>query len=398
MFITAHEYFVEKFKCSGNYSHCTSFIEQNFENFFSVASMLPVMLMSLLNIYIQSKVSFRKRMLVSLLMMLALFVLTSALVKVETHNYVDLFFAGTLLTIVFMSVFSGLFQSSTFGYAGILPQKYTAAVMSGQAFAGIFSSLARIISTVATGGHVELSALLYFLSAVVVILLCLASLILLLKLKFVKYYLNLTSVRTIQSRATQTEINKKTSKKDNMPFKEIFCDVLVYSLSVFLVFFVTLSLFPAVLSSIKSVEKYPDASIWTGKLFDALVCFLMFNSSDFVGRYLSNWFKMTGKWRFLLLALTLLRFLFVPLLLWCNVQPRSIHFHVLFHNDVWPILFITALGLSNGFLASVCMVSAPQNVKEEFRETASTIMTFFLSFGLLSGAAMSFLYTYLTKI
>ena len=29
-------------------------------------------------------------------------------------------------------VFSGLFQSSTFGFAGVLPQKYIAAVMSGQ--------------------------------------------------------------------------------------------------------------------------------------------------------------------------------------------------------------------------------------------------------------------------
>ena len=29
-----------------------------------------------------------------------------------------------------------------------------------------------------------------------------------------------------------------------------------------------------------------------GSLFDALICFLLFNSADFVGRYLSNWFKM----------------------------------------------------------------------------------------------------------
>ena len=69
-------------------------------------------------------------------------------------------------------------------------------------------------------------------------------------------------------------------------------------------FLVTLSLFPAVCSSIKSTVKYPDESIWTGnivtratiimssflgKLFDALVCFLIFNSSDFAGRYLANW-------------------------------------------------------------------------------------------------------------
>lgn len=34
------------------------------------------------------------------------------------------------------AVASGMFQSSTFGFAGILPQKYTAAVMSGQVSLG----------------------------------------------------------------------------------------------------------------------------------------------------------------------------------------------------------------------------------------------------------------------
>ena len=81
----------------------------------------------------------------------------------------------------------------------------------------------------------------------------------------------------------------------------------VYAVSVCLVFLVTLSLFPAVCSSIKSTVKYPDESIWTGnivaivtiimssflgKLFDTLVCFLIFNSSDFAGRYLANWSKI----------------------------------------------------------------------------------------------------------
>ena len=37
-----------------------------------------------------------------------------------------------VLCISLFQVFSGLFQSSTFGFAGVLPQKYIAAVMSGQ--------------------------------------------------------------------------------------------------------------------------------------------------------------------------------------------------------------------------------------------------------------------------
>ncbi|XP_019850795.1 PREDICTED: equilibrative nucleoside transporter 1-like [Amphimedon queenslandica] len=276
MFITAHEYFDKKFSCSNASlvdSSCASFIGNSFENFFALAAMLPVMITTAINIYIQSKIHFKYRMFSSLLVMLILFVLTAALVKVDTISAVNLFFSVTLVTIVLMNIFSGLFQSSTFGFAGILPQKYTAAVMSGQACAGLFSSFARIISSVATA-NVILSALLYFLSAVVVIIICLASLFFLLKLLFVKYYLDLTSVRALKFRQEDTiksTVNVKIAAR--LPFCSILKTISIYALSVCLVFSLTISLFPAVCSSIKSSVKDPDHSIWTGKLFDALVCF-----------------------------------------------------------------------------------------------------------------------------
>ena len=77
-----------------------------------------------------------------------------------------------------------------------------------------------------------------------------------------------------------------------------------------MVFAVTISLFPAVISNIKSTAPYPNETVWTsivkytyiinmsynmlGKLFDALVCFLMFNLADCIGRYLSHWFTMVS--------------------------------------------------------------------------------------------------------
>lgn len=57
-----------------------------------------------------------------------------------------------------------------------------------QAFAGIFSAIARIISTLASSSDVNLSALLYFLSAVVVILICLVSFFVLVRLVCVMKY------------------------------------------------------------------------------------------------------------------------------------------------------------------------------------------------------------------
>lgn len=44
------------------------------------------------------------------------------------------------------------------------------------------------------------------------------------------------------------------------------------------------------------------------------------------------------------------------------------------------------------------MVSDPRHVRGDDKETASTIMAFFLSGGLLSGGALSFLWTKLARL
>ena len=79
-----------------------------------------------------------------------------------------------------------------------------------------------------------------------------------------------------------------------------------YAVSVFLVFTVTLSVFPAVISQVVSAS--PHHSGWTGmcpvyvcshsiaisagSYFSALVCFLMFNVSDLTGRYITHFIQV----------------------------------------------------------------------------------------------------------
>ena len=114
------------------------------------------------------------------------------------------------------TVASSVFQSSTFGFAGVLPMQYTSIVMSGQACAGIFAALVNIIFTAAATDTTD-STLGYFSTAVAVILLCLISFLPLIRLvsfflfpfcslanpiypsplqRFVQYYLAQTSVKT----------------------------------------------------------------------------------------------------------------------------------------------------------------------------------------------------------
>jgi equilibrative nucleoside transporter 1/2/3 len=209
-FITAQQYFKMKFTCpTGNNSgHCTGF-DTSFENWFSVASMVPIFVMSAVNVWLQSKFHYRTRMLVSLIVMLALFLLTTGLVGVPVSTWTDEFFALTLVSVFLMNAASSVFQSSTFGFAGILPQNYTSAVMSGQAVAGVFAALASILSLLisssvhegqSTSQTTKDSAYSYFGIACFVLVLCLISVFLLRKMPFVQHYLEQTSVRLVQQK------------------------------------------------------------------------------------------------------------------------------------------------------------------------------------------------------
>jgi equilibrative nucleoside transporter 1/2/3 len=409
-FITAQLYFQTKFTCPhGNSTgYCVGF-NSSFENWFSVASMVPIFGMSAANVWLQSKFHYRLRMVVSLVVMLLLFLLTTALVGVSTTAWTDGFFAVTLLSVFLMNSASSVFQSSTFGFAGVLPHSYTSAVMSGQAVAGVFAALASILSQVISSsahggqspGAITDSAFGYFGVACLVILLCLGSVFFLSRLPFVEHYLEKTSVQVQKQKQQKAEEASLHTKVIVHPsYLGILRKVLWYAVSVYLVFTVTISLFPAIISQVVSSAPDPGSSGWTSTYFSSLVCFLMFNVSDLTGRFITHWTQVGRSHRTLLL-LTALRCLFIPAVLFCNVQVKGgRELPTYSHHpeyDIIPITLITLFGLSNGYLGSVAMVTAPQLVRADEKETASTIMAFFLSGGLFSGGVLSFLWTFVVS-
>lgn len=60
-----------------------------------------------------------------------------------------------------------IFQGGLFGVAGMFPEKYMTAVVSGQALGGVFASGARIVS-LSVGAQDAFAAFIYFMIAVVV--------------------------------------------------------------------------------------------------------------------------------------------------------------------------------------------------------------------------------------
>ena len=160
--------------------------------------------------------------------------------------------------------------------------------------------------------------------------------------------------------------------------------------AVFFVFFLTLSIFPAVTSKIRSVNNpegipLPKAGRFYGDLWIPF-SFLCFNVGDTLGRVGAAYVKLSTE---VTLGASLVRLIFVPLILNCSFSADTTPY---FNNDVYPIAFVLTMAMSNGFLASCAMMNAPGNAPACAASKAGTWMAFFLELGLVSGCSFSYVY------
>ena len=205
----------------------------------------------------------------------------------------------------------------------------------------------------------------------------------------------------------------------------------------FLVFFVTLAVFPGITTDIipmRQADSYDSASSKSNTdatLWEQLwlpLSFLNFNLFDFMGRAIASRFDGSRQHIFsdprVFSGLALARLVFLPLFLLCNYKVDAhVDVHragavpesesapgpegfgqqhhpahgipVIFDADVYPIAFMTFLGLTNGFVASLAMMQGPCSSKPTERTAAGTVMVTGLTAGLTLGSLSSFLLRHL---
>ena len=89
-------------------------------------------------------------------------------------------------------------------------------------------------------------------------------------------------------------------------------------------------------------------------------------------------------------GLSVARIVFVPLFLFCNALPgnrdnSSVHFE----SDTAYIIIMVLFSVSNGYLASICMMSAPKICHPDDQQIAANLMVALLGLGLGTGAGLS---------
>ncbi|XP_020938462.1 equilibrative nucleoside transporter 2 isoform X6 [Sus scrofa] len=98
------------------------------------------------------------------------------------------FFSITMASVWFINSFGAVLQGSLFGQLGTMPSTYSTLFLSGQGLAGIFAALAMLMS-MASGVDAQTSALGYFITPCVGILMSIVCYLSLPHLKFARYYL-----------------------------------------------------------------------------------------------------------------------------------------------------------------------------------------------------------------
>jgi equilibrative nucleoside transporter 1/2/3 len=224
------------------------------------------------------------------------------------------------------------------------------------------------------------SALIYFTIAGFVLIGAFIAFITMIKSSFVKWHLlnaakgekqPLMGVNGSDDFDVQPTVSKATV------LKKIGID----AFNVVFVFFVSLSLFPGMTYSIKSLNYLPDRQ----DLYSVILVAL-FQVFDFVGRTLPQFVMLIPK-KFLIFP-NILRAAFFPLFILC-ISPR------LFNNDIWPIVFMIVMSFTNGFFSTLAMIYGPTRVEPHERETAGFMMITFLQSGIFLGLHFAILLNYL---
>ncbi|RZF43472.1 hypothetical protein LSTR_LSTR001733 [Laodelphax striatellus] len=381
MFITAKEYF-EDYKLSEEYTGSKNDYASNFMLYLTFASQVPNLVFNWLNIFVKIGGNLTTRIVWSIFFEVLLFVFTVILAMSDSSQWPGVFFWVTMGTAIGLNMANGIYQNTVFGMAAKLPFKYTGAVVLGSNVSGTFTAIINLASKF-FAPNIRTAAIYYFITALFVLLACFDTYFALPLNRFYKYHELLSQKEAQENKAASG------SSSNKIPYWKIFKQCLPQCFNVFMVFIVTLSIFPSLHSGVQKSDK----NFFVGDdYYVNVMCFLTFNVCAMLGSLLSS----LGTWpkpKFLVIPV-LLRLIFIPLFVMFNYQPigQSRVFPVVIANDwvYWGTAVLFAI--SSGYFSSLGMMYCPRTVEPHYASTAAMFGAASLITGIFCGILLSFIF------
>ncbi|KAI1302593.1 putative nucleoside transporter protein [Xylaria venustula] len=301
-----------------------------------------------------------------------------------------------LVMVALTSWGTALLQNGVFAFASSFGRsEYMQAIMAGQGVAGVLPSLVQVISVLvtpppeavtagpkATDSEKETAAFIYFLTAVVVSVVSLVTFIPLVR-RHNAIIENRMSETLAESMASIEEAERAARKVVSMTtlFKKLYW----LSGGVFLCFTLTM-FFPVFTAKILSVTPSSDGNPLLQPPVFIPLGFFFWNFGDLIGRSMPLLISLRHR-PMALFGFGIARAAFLPLYLLCNIHGHG----AVVNSDLFYLLLVQLpFGLTNGWLASDCMMAAGDWVEENEREASGAFMGLCLTAGLTAGSLLSF--------
>ncbi|GKT16155.1 Equilibrative nucleoside transporter like protein [Aduncisulcus paluster] len=318
-----------------------------------------------------NKWSINKRVWISLIVELFSLVLIPSIPTKITNQTTALILV--LIVTVITSNAAGILQSTVYSMGGSLGEHFSVAAMSGAGGAGLVMEIIRIITQAAMSRDDQIisGTIIYFILAGLILISCLIAFEVARRIPRAHQTILLMhgsvvgEIVTIDIQQDPEEPVIEVLSSPGEVMKKIWLDCI----SVFFVFFISLTLFPGVTNMVTSASfTDPDwFSIWN------MSCFMV---GDMIGRTLPRFVVLWG--RNVNIAVIFIRLIFFPLFI---LQVKEI-----LHNDFLLYSTMVVFSVSNGYTSSVAMMNGPTQVEKKDQPIAGTLMTVFLASGLFAGS------------
>lgn len=361
-FITAVDYFTYVYP------------EVSVDRVFAVVYMLVALFCLLLIIFYSHKSDAYVRINLGLGLFVVALLVVPVMDVVYIKGRVGLYdgFYVTVGAIALSGLGDALVQGGIIGSAGEMPERYMQAVVAGTAASGVLISLLRVVTKAAypqdTHG-LRKSANLYFIVAIIIMVVCIIFYNLAHRLPVIKYY------KELKIQAVNEEKEQKGAQGSlwRSTLWSIVGRIKWYGLGIVLIYIVTLSIFPGYITEDVHSELLKD---WY-----AIILITGYNIFDLVGKSLTAFYipenAKVAIWS------CAVRLLFFPLFYGC------LHGPAFFRTEIPVTLLTCLLGLTNGYLTSVLMILAPKAVQLQHAETAGIVTVLFLIIGLAAGSVVA---------
>ena len=430
IFISVSDYWMYKFRdvtddtTNGELTQ----LQKKWNSYNSIASMVPRVPFLLINAAFGHRFRTYPRLFIATVVVIVMLILADVLSAMNTDNFQDVFFYTMIVSIVVTSSGVSVFRGALFGLAATFPPAYMNAFLQGQGLGGIFAATINVF-IILLGDEPEDSAFFCFLITIMFILMTGFSFLIILTLnKFFRYYdLSLSPVACEDEDVLIRDDNKEdsneassthdisghgTSDADPDAIDNDGCHASSSSMNdistvlqvtwttkmwigaVFFNFVVTLAVYPAITSLIKSTNA-GSGNPWNDIYFTPVECILLYNVCYYVGCITAILCPFptheTRGGGYIILSVSLVRVIFIPFFIFCNASPNNrVMSSVLIHSDAVYGVGMVLFAWSGSHFGTLCMMFGPKLLPDPQQQSiAASVMIAWLVMGLSVGAMLS---------